>query len=617
MIHLNHRGRRRELPQVTRVLLGVLLGLLASLAAPARPASAHAVLTATTPAAGAVIADEPQEIRLRFSEPVRLVPGRTQVLAPNGKRINDGDPVSAAGGTLRVALNPTDRPLGTYLVSYRVISADSHPVAGSFTFSVGAPSVAAPRPAREGAHPAVAVGVSAARYLGYAGLALTVGPVLLLATLWPRRLSPDRTRPERGTQRSGVPQRGRKAARPERGTQRSGVPQRGRKAAWPGPLRLAGIGLGLIAAGTLASLWFQAPYGTGAGPLDVSATELRGVLGSPYGIALLARLGLLAAIAGLLPRALAGGRTPRRERAGPRGRRGGLALLAALGVAALATWPLAGHPAASPRPWLSAPADVVHLAAMSVWLGGLVGLVTLVRRADRRELGVILPVWSRWATIAVYWLVAAGVVQALVELGPPRTLVETRYGQLLLVKAGLLLAVLGVAAYSRRLARRWTTRPPTAPGTGAARLRRAVGVEVGLTAVVLAASAVLVQTVPARSADVEAAAAAGARGFATTLTSPLYSVQVEVFPAQVGPYNTLHAFVYRPDGRPAAPVEWTVTGTLPEAGIEPVRNPIVTIRGNQGIGPVNFPMPGRWRLRLTIRVSETEQATVSTTVPVG
>jgi copper transport protein len=75
--------------------------------------------------------------------------------------------------------------------------------------------------------------------------------------------------------------------------------------------------------------------------------------------------------------------------------------------------------------------------------------------------------------------------------------------------------------------------------------------------------------------------------------------------------------VYRPDGRPATPVEWTVTGALPDAGIEPVRNPIVTIRGNQGIGPVNFPLPGRWELRLTIRVSETEQATVSTTVEVG
>jgi len=570
MIHLNHRGRRPELPQVTRVLIGVLLGVLATLAGPARPASAHAVLTTTAPAAGAVTAEAPEEIRLRFSEPVRVVPGRTQVLAPDGKRINDGDPVGGAGGVLRVALRAVDRPLGTYLVSYRVISADSHPVAGSFTFSVGAPSAVAPRPAREGAHPAVATGLAAARYLGYAGLALTVGPALLLATLWPRRLR-DR---------------------------------------WP--LRLARCGLGLLVAGTLASLWLQAPYATGAGPLDVSGADLREALASPYGIALLARLALLAAIAALLPRALAGGRAAWRARGR---RRRDLLALTALGVAALVTWPIAGHPAASPRPWLSGPADVVHLAAMSVWLGGLVVLVGLVRRADRRELGVILPVWSRWATIAVYWLVAGGVVQSLIELGPPRTLVETRYGQLLLVKAGLLLAVLGGAAYSRRLVRRWAAKP--AGPAAAPRLRRVIGVELGVTAVVLVASAVLVQTVPARNAGVEAAAAAQAQGFATTLTSPLYSVQVEVFPAQVGPYNTLHAFVYRPDGRPATPVEWTVTGNLPAAGIEPVRNPIVTIRGNQGIGPVNFPLPGRWELRLTIRVSETEQATVSTTVEVG
>jgi copper transport protein len=583
MIQLNHPGPARELREMraTRpalalglflgVVLGGPLGVLLAAAGPARPASAHAVLAAATPAPGAIVAAEPAEVRITFSEPVRLIPGRTQVIAPNGKRVNDGDPVGT-GAQVRIALNRTDRPLGTYLVSYRVISADSHPVAGSFTFSVGAPSVAAPRPSREGAHPATAVAVSAARYVGYAGLALVAGPALLLATLWPRRL---RTR-----------------AGP----------------AYADPSTLTRWGFALLAAGTLAGLWLQAPYGTGAAPLDVSAVELREVLGSRFGGALLVRLALIGALAALLPRALADGRGPRRGATA----RGHLAVLG-LALGMLVTWPVSGHAAASPRPPLSVVADVVHLAAMAVWLGGLVALIPLVRRADRRELGVILPVWSRWATLAVYWLVAGGVVQALLELGGPRTLLTTRYGQLILVKVGLLAAVLAVAAYSRRLVRR---RSPPATDR-APRLRRAVGAELALIAVVLAASAVLVQTIPARNAGVEAAAAAEARGFATTLTSPVYSVQLEVFPAQVGPYNTLHAFVYAPDGRPARPVEWKVTGTLAAAGVEAIDNPIVTIRGNQGIGPVNFPLPGRWELRLTIRVSETEQATVSTTVDVG
>jgi copper transport protein len=555
MIDLNQRGRARGW------VLGAVLGILVALAGPARPAGAHAVLAAATPAPGSVVATEPTTIRLTFSEPVRVVPGRTQVIAPNGKRVNDGDPVGA-GAELRIALNRTESPLGTYLVSYRVISADSHPVAGTFTFSVGAPSVAAPRPARDGAHPVVAVAVSVARYAGYAGLALTAGGVLLLALLWPRRL------PGRG------------------------------------PLRLARVGLWVVAGGTLAALWLQAPYGTGAAPLDVSAVEIREVLGSRFGIAMLARLALVGAVAAVLPRALAGGRVLR----GQAHRRRPLALLAVLAAAALVTWPVAGHPVASPLPPLSVVADAVHLAAMAVWLGGLAVLVLLLRRADRRELGVVLPAWSRLATLAVYWLVAGGAVQALIEVGSLRALVETRYGQLVLAKVGLLAAVLGVAAYARRLVRR---------GPAGVRLRRAVGAELGLTALVLAASAVLAQTVPGRSAGVEAAAVAGARGFSTTLTSPIYSVQVEVFPAQVGPYNTLHAFVYTPDGRPAPAAEWKVTGTLPSAGVEPIDNPIVTIRANQGIGPVNFPLPGRWQLRLTIRISDTQQATVTTTIEVG
>jgi copper transport protein len=549
----------------SRVVVAVAVGLAGALVVPAAPASAHAVLTSATPAQGSIVAAVPDEIRLTFSEPVRVVPGRTQVIAPDGKRISDGDPVGA-GARLRITLRPAGPAQGTYLVSYRVISADSHPIGGSFTFSVGAPSAAAPRPARDGAHPGVAVAVPTAKYLGYAGIVLVVGPLLMLLWLWPGRL--------------------------------------GRR----GPLRLVWTGLGLIAAGALAALWLQAPYSSGAAPFDVTGAELGRVLGDRFGVAMLVRLAVVAAVAYVVWRAHRRGalRRPATWRT--------VAPLAVLGAVGLATWPMSGHPAASPLPPVSAVADAVHLASMAVWLGGLVMLLgLLLRRADRRELRLILPAWSRWATLAVYWLVAAGVTQALIEVGGPRELVGTAYGRLVLVKVGLLAAVLAVAAYSRRLARA----AGSAPARPAGRLRRSVAAEVAVAAVVLVASAALVQTTPGRAAGVEAAAAAQAEGFAETLTSPLYSVQVEIFPAQVGPYNTLHAFLYAPDGRPLAPAEWTVTGALPGAGIEPIDNPVVTIRGNQGIGPVNFPVPGRWRLRLTIRVSETEQATVTATVPVG
>jgi copper transport protein len=79
---------------------------------------------------------------------------------------------------------------GTYLVSYRVVSADSHPVAGSITYSVGAASTPPSEQAgAESVDPVVRALIPVGKYLGYAGLVLLVGPVLVLALLWPHRLS--------------------------------------------------------------------------------------------------------------------------------------------------------------------------------------------------------------------------------------------------------------------------------------------------------------------------------------------------------------------------------------------------------------------------------------------
>jgi len=565
----------------------LLAGLCLALLVPAAPASAHAALVSTTPEQGSVIGSSPTKVTLTFNEPVRVIPGKTQVIAPDGKRINTGDPV-ATGGALSLDVRAADHPLGTYLVSYRIISADGHPLSGGFMFSVGAPSQTAPSALED--DPSVGVLMAIAKYAGYVGLTLAVGPLLFLSVLWPRRAS---TR---------------------------------------GPMRLVRVGLGLVGASTLASFWLQAPYTSGAGPFDASVAELRDVALSSFGLWTGVRLAVLVAVVALLrvhspvraplpvrarARALVGASVGAglpvddRPPAAPparSGRRSPLPLLL-LGALGLLTWPLAGHAAASPLPPVSAVADIVHLASMAVWLGGLVVLVGFVLRegwADRRVLGVVLPVWSRWAAVAVCWLVLGGVVQAVIEIGGVGALFDTRYGQLILVKAGLLAVVLSVAFFSRRLLMR---RSPS-------RLGRLVAAELGLAAIVLVASSMLVQTTPGRSADIEARAAAEAVGFSTTLNSPIFSVQFEIFPVQIGENNTLHAFVYTPAGKPVDVAEWRVTAALPEKGIPPIPNAVVSIRGNQGIGAITFPYPGKWELVLTIRLDELNQATVKTTVPV-
>ncbi|WBB70614.1 copper resistance protein CopC [Micromonospora sp. WMMD812] len=537
------------------VAAGLLVTVVALLIAPAGPASAHAVLVSSSPAASAVVPSGPSEVVLTFSESVRKVPDKIRVIAPDGSRADRGEP-SFGGSVVTIPVDPAGER-GTYLVTYRVISADSHPVSGAFTYSVGAPS---PPPVDTGgddrADPVVGTAVKVAKGLGYGGLVLLVGPVLVLGALWPRRLS--------------------------------------RR----GPSRLAWAGLGLVALSTLADLWLQVPYTAGGGLFDVTGEGLSSVLGSTFGAAHLVRLGLLAAAAFLIRPVLAG----------PVGRTDAI-ILTVLGVAALLTWPLAGHPAASPAPAVSVIVDAVHLGSMAVWLGGLLMLGGfLLRRADERELGAILPIWSRWAAVAVSALLLAGTVQALIEVATPSALFNTTYGRLLLAKIGLFLVVMAVAAYSRQLVRRRVAEQRPAP------VRRAVWVELAVTAVVLGLSATLVQTPPARTAASDVAGAETGY-FTTTVSSSLFNVQIEIDPAERG-NNSIHLYAYTKDNRPQPVVEWRATAALPSAGIEPIEIPLLPLTDNHATGEINLPASGEWQLRVTGRTSDIDQATVTATVPI-
>lgn len=589
----------------TFALLGLVVLALGLLLGPASPASAHAVLVSSSPVPDVVLGNAPAEVVLTFSEGVRQVPDKIRVLGPDGSRVDRGEPVFA-GTVVNIPVDPTG-PQGTYLVSYRVISADGHPVSGAFVYSVGTVSTPPADAEAEGAHPAVTVALAVTRYLGYAGLLLLVGPVLVVSLLWPSRL---RRR---------------------------------------GPAKLVWTGAGLVALSTVAGLLLQVPYTTGGGLFSITGGGLGDVLASKVGAAYLVRLGILAAAAILLqgvlrdpasaaapapagsedPDAVAESAVspapappPARDVDAPAGTPAGPAasparpvmgtadrvLLTILGVAGLATWPLAGHPVASPVPAVSVVLDAIHLGGMAVWLGGLVMLVAfLLRQANERELEAILPVWSRWAAAAVSALLVAGVVQALIEIGSLGALFSTTYGRLILAKVGLFAVVIGVAAGSRQLVRRRQAagRPQ--------RIRRFVGVELAVTAVVLALAATLVQTTPARTAAAEEKAGAGY--FATTLTNSLYRLQVEVDPTRTG-VNSVHLYAYTPENKPLRVVEWGATAALPAREVEPIKIPLLPLRDNHATGEISLPSAGEWEFRFTIRISDIDQATVSTTVTI-
>ena len=550
---------RRRVRKGFAVGAGLLIGLFWVLLGPAAPASAHAALVGSDPAAGSVVPDAPNKVTLTFSESVQLVSGKIQVLAPDGSRADLGTPTTD-GATVTIPLR-SGGGRGTYLASFRVISADSHPVGGSVTFSVGAASTPPTATVNDTkVDPVVRALIPVGKYLGYAGLVLLVGPTLVLALLWPHRLS--------------------------------------RR----GPARLIWTGASLIIFSTLVAIWLQVPYSIGTSLFDVRVGDLRDVLGSTFGAVMLVRLGVICAAVLLLRPLLRGqGEESKAD----------LALLGVLGVAALATWPLTGHPTASPVAGVSVVVDAIHLAAMSVWLGGLIMLVGfLLPRADERELGAILPIWSRWAATAVSALILAGLVSALIEVASWNGLVSSTYGQLILIKVALAAGVLGVAWYSRRLVR---SRTAEAAPRG---LRRAVFAELGITALVLGVTAALVQIAPPRTAQAAATAASASTTVTRTLTNSTMALQVDVFPATVG-NNSLHLYAYTPDNKPQTVVEWTATAALPAKGIEPIQIPLLRITDFHAIGDIALPAAGAWTFKFTMRTSDVDETSLSMTVTIS
>jgi copper transport protein len=540
-----------------RVWAALPAGLFLALVV-AAPAQAHAALVRTDPPPGEVLSSAPTAVTLTFTEQVRLVADRVRVVGPDRSRADTGEP-AVAGDQVTIKLR-SGLANGTYLVTYRVISADSHPVAGSFPFSIGAPSVNPPSEsdaANRRADPVVAVALGAARWVGYAGLVLLAGPLLFLTSLWPKRL------PHRE------------------------------------PARLVTAGLTVLAVGTIAEMYLQGPYTAGTGLFGVGGRVLRDALSGGYGATHVVRLAVIAALAVMV--------RPFLRPSGPSTvDRAGVAFVCVIGIG---TWPLSGHASVSPAPAISLVADAGHLAAMAGWLGGLVLLGSvLLRRADGRELTAILPVWSAWAMLAVVTLVITGTAQATIEIQSLSALFNTGYGRLVLAKAALLAVVVGIAWFSRRLVGGVVAAEAAKAEPAVGKLRRTVLAEVGIAAVVVGLAAALVQAPPARTAGT-----APEVPFTVTVTGELYSLQFDLSPAEVGS-NSMHLFALDKKGQPLRVVEWKVTATPADGSLEAMDIPVLPITDDHAVAEPSFPSAGMWNLRFTLRISEVDQATVTQSV---
>ncbi|MER6733639.1 copper resistance protein CopC [Streptomyces puniciscabiei] len=635
MTPTRHTGSLRTLVLLFLAVIGVTL-------AGAAPASAHAALTGSDPAQGVVVKQAPSQVALTFSEKVAMNDDSLRVLDPRGKPVQTGKPANLSGTTYAVKLR-SGLGKGTYTVTYQVVSADSHPVSGAYTFSIGAPS----QTVVSGTGPVAGGGVVGAlyavgRYASYAGFIVLAGGAAFVLACW---------------------QRG------------AGVR----------PLQRLVVGGWLtLTAATLWLLLLRGSYTTSGKLADVFDLGLLGqVLQTKTGAALVSRLLLLAAAA-LFIAVLFGAYTKREEGDEKRDLTFGLAVGGVVVAAGLASsWAMAEHASVGLQPGIAMPVDVVHLLAVAAWLGGLTALLVALYRAPAETPVEAAAVrrFSRLAFGSVVALVATGTYQSWRQLGSWSAFTDTRYGQLLLVKIGLVAVMVGIASLSRR----WTGRLADTAGvpaedpakervtSGAAKqsnkgktsgdprraaelarqraamdaarqkrlrdgdtnrfgLRRTVLAEAGVAVVLLAVTTWLTQTEPGRteldakaaSSSSSASATAPSDG-ALTLDMPFDTggtdgkgvVSIDLDPARVGG-NEMHVYVQRPNGRafdiPEVKVEFTLEAK--KIGPLPVTPDHITT-GHWSASGVQIPMAGDWKIAVTVRTSDIDQVTVSKNAQIG
>lgn len=619
-------------------------------------ALAHATIVSTNPAAGAVVPDAPIRVTMTFDEPVGVSTGSLRVLAPNGSRVDTGGTMHGRDSEQIVVYLRGGLDRGTYTVAWHVISDDSHPVQGAFTFSVGAPSATSVHPANLNATASALAGIAfgVVRWVAFCSLALLVGAVGFVLWCWPAGASS------------------------------------------PLVLRLTMGAWSALAGSVLGAVLLQGVYAAGQGVGHVFLPSvLHATLYSRYGRALGVRL-ILVIIALFVFTATLG--NLRVE-----GRRVSVATSATwamLAVALAATWAAADHAGTGIQVPLSVVSDTVHLCAVAIWLGGLTMLTTIVLRrpkpggprstarpASRKgraataEAAQAVDRFSPLALGCVGVILLTGTYQAWRNVGSWPALLDTTYGRLLLVKIAAMCGLIGLGYLARiRIAALRT--PASAdrisavelvmaslprvgvgvrsgqdmPGAGRreghggvaggsssgsfrsaangsanaaaggsspdagraavtlGKLRWSVALEAMIAAAVLAVTAVLVNTPTAREAFTPPASAVVA--FDTGGPGGRGHVSITVSPAVPGP-NQVRISVTGSAGRPYLPKQIEAFLVLAARHLGPLSVPLGSYGpGRYASGAVTLPVIGQWQLRITVRSDAFDETTVAVPVPI-
>jgi copper transport protein len=544
-VHQNSFVRRAPL-RARALPLVLLLLLLLNALAPAR-VFAHASLLTAMPAPNSRLADSPPVIELTFNE--RLDDGLfyIKLFDAEGRAVAAKPAVMTADHT-GIRLDVPKLQPGVYLVSYHVISADGHPVGGSYPLAIGpagsgGTAVTAP-PAGAGGHQhGLSGGISVAEFGRYLARGIYYA-TLLAAAGWALWLG---------------------AAR------RSGAAAAAAWRSWTANTIRAHIVALLFLVAT------HAPDYVGEGGLD---DTVRLFTSTAVGLNWIISLGLAAAGLAVV------------------GRRRWLD--AGWALALLLTKSFSGHAMTAAAQPLAVVFDCAHLLAASVWVGGMWTLLAQLR-LNRAGFMPLLRRFSNAALLAILALAATGAVTTLLYVRNITYLVYTDWGYVLLAKVALVLAVVITAAFLRR----------RLGADGPAKLKRLLAADVAFMAAILLAVGVLTYLPPQPANEplywhemgdklhVTATITPNAPGTDNTFTVSVW------LPKEAGDPKQVSLKLVSEDRPEVAPIEIPVV-QYEKTGDDPTYGPLQKF-SYRAQGPY-LPFAGQWKLTVTVRDANDDES---------
>jgi copper transport protein len=606
---------------VVRRAVAAFAALVLGLALLPAAAFAHATLQQTVPERGAKLDTPPAQVTFRFDESVEASFGALRVFDSKGREVQTGKAFhpQGKGAEIAVKLKPGLGD-GTYTATYRVVSADGHAVSSGFVFTVGEASAPAESldqllAAGGGTGRITNTALGVARAVQYAAIALGLGGLIFFAFCW----------------------------------RRAGVDSRAFTARLERILLVAALA-GLLSA--VAAVVLQGAVGEGGSFWAAARPDtVREVLGTRFGrawgIGALLWLITLVVLATrpLRPR----GQTPAAEAedltlvGGGWAPGGGVALRTAPATTRAATAPqvstaqlatlavplgllvllpsFGGHTSVQSPVAVLLPANILHVLAMSAWLGGIAVLVLGLRSAtselaaDRRTplLATVVGRFSALASVALPVLLLSGVLQAIVEVNSLSALLDSAFGRAVLIKVLIAFGIVALGYINRQEVLpelRKAAAEHTTPGHAGVLLRRTLRFELALGVAALAATGALSSYAPS--------VAESSGPYATTTNLGPIRLEVTVDPARVGP-NQLHLYLF--DRKSGAAFEATkelrVTAALPAKRIAAITlNPHVAGPGHYVVDGASLSVAGKWTISVTDRVSDFDEYETRFPVPI-